>query len=103
MYGYSFCERLPLLYTVRVNAILTSSNAAMCSVPQPPITGVVNSVNGEVLNGDQLAGAVVEYHCDEGLLPEGNFTAVCTDRGNGGEWSPNPADEICRPPGEHCI
>ena len=75
------------------------SSTAVCSVPQPPISGVVTNVNGEVLNGELLAGAVVEYHCDEGLLPEGNFIAECVDTENGGQWIPNPSNSLCQVPG----
>ena len=61
--------------------------AANCGVPKSPGNGTIVNYTSTV------EGSTLLYQCNPGFGPVGEMTAVCTASGN---WSPDPADVICR-------
>ena len=70
----------------------------ICDAPQPPVNG---SINGQP--SYPLVGSKVTYHCDDGLFPTGVMTSTCTDVGGRGEWVTDPAQLMCRVPGNFML
>jgi len=69
---------------------------ADCGDPDLPVNVSTNVYNST------LEGTELFYHCNPGLVPEGQIRAVCTANGS---WIPSPADLVCTkpPPGNHMV
>ena len=56
---------------------------------------------GDVNVSATTEGGVATFQCEEGLIPSGLITSVCTDTGQtGGQWLPDPADVECSASGK---
>ena len=58
-----------------------------CSSPTHPINGSIEPYNCT------QAGAVIQFHCDKGFVPQKWRTAECQLNGT---WAPDPAQLICK-------
>ena len=89
LFSTSDCYILkPASYNAQISSTIICNHAAECGPPPPVTNGFINDRYTSTVEG-----AVITYHCNEGLSPSGQLTAVCQSNGR---WRPNPAETTCR-------
>ena len=65
------------------------THTVVCGAPLFPPNSTNTTVSGTTV------GAMATFQYEEGLIPSGPTTSICTDTETGGQWLPNPADTQC--------
>ena len=63
-----------------------------CSAGCPSLTAPPGGVLDPDTNRTQGPGAIVTYRCNQGFMPAGPMTVMCTDNLM---WDPNPSTLVC--------